>query len=293
MWILPHARKALCVSSFGLTDCGKVRPNNEDQFLIASLVKTLQVEQTSLAQPALRLGIDHSHLFIVADGMGGHAGGQRASALAVDSVERFVLDTLQWFAKFKGQQDDRVLTEFQQALGQANARVLAEAAERPALHGMGTTLTLAYTLNDVLFVAHAGDTRCYLGRSQALYRLTRDHTLAEEMRRRDLLSAEDAEHHHWRHVVTNVIGGDTTNVEVEVHKIGLEAGDRLLLCSDGLTGMISEEEINLVLWSEAEPERACRQLVGCANEAGGKDNITVIVAHFRSAEEAEVAVPSS
>src|SRR5207249_9338353 len=168
------------------------------------------------------------------------------------------------------------------AIGSANARVIAEAAERPALHGMGTTLTLAYTLNDVLFVAHAGDTRCYLGRGGALYRLTRDHTLVEEMRRRGLLDSEDAARHHWRHVVTNVIGGDTTDVQVELHRVHLEAGDRLLLCSDGLTGMVAEEEINQILWAEADPETSCRQLVTRANEAGGKDNITAIVTYFHS-----------
>jgi protein phosphatase len=155
---------------------------------------------------------------------------------------------------------------------------------------MGTTLTLAYTLNDVLFVAHAGDTRCYLGRGGALYRLTRDHTLVEEMRRRGLLESEDAARHQWRHVVTNVIGGDTADVQVELHRVHLEAGDRLLLCSDGLTGMVSEEEINQIIWAEANPEASCRRLLGRANEAGGKDNITAIVTHFHAGESEDDSV---
>jgi protein phosphatase len=160
--------------------------------------------------------------------------------------------------------------------------VLAEAAQHPELRGMGTTLTLAYTLNDALFVAHVGDSRCYLCRHGILYRLTRDHTLVEDMVRRGALLAEEAAKHRWRHVITNVVGGDAREVKVEVHKVRLEAGDRVLLCSDGLTEMLPEEEINDILQAEAEPEQSCRRLMVRANEAGGKDNITVVVAQFRA-----------
>ena len=185
-----------------------------------------------------------------------------------------------------------MLADFQSALGQANARVLAEAAERPELRGMGTTLTLAYSLNDVLFVAHVGDSRCYLCRHGILYRLTRDHTLVEEMVRRGALTAEEAAQHRWRHVITNAVGGDSAELKVEVHKLHLEGGDRVLLCSDGLTEMLPDEEINQVLQTEAEPEQACRRLVARANEAGGRDNITVVVAHFRAATQPEMRAQS-
>jgi protein phosphatase len=158
--------------------------------------------------------------------------------------------------------------------------VLAEAAEHPELHGMGTTLTLAYSLNDELFVAHVGDSRCYLCRHDHLYRLTHDHTLVEEMVERGALSAEEAAHHRWRHVVTNAVGASSPEVKVEVHKVHLEDGDRVLLCSDGLTNMVSEKEISQVLQAEDEPEQASRRLVAAANESGGRDNITVVVAHF-------------
>jgi protein phosphatase len=198
-------------------------------------------------------------------------------------VETFILETFKWFAQCKGREQDQVLADFQNALGHANARVLAEAARHPELHGMGTTLTLAYSLNDVLFVAHVGDSRCYLCRNRALYKLTRDHTLVEEMVRLGALSAEEAAQHHWRHVVTNAVGGDSANVKVEVHMLQLEAGDTVLLCSDGLTEMVPEKEINQILQAEADPEQACRRLVARANEAGGKDNITVVVAQFLDA----------
>jgi protein phosphatase len=284
---LPDGRPPLSVRSFGLTDPGKVRATNEDQFLIAVQLKALQVEQTSLPQPKVQHSSDRSHLFVVADGMGGQAGGEMASALAIDSVETFILEAFKWFAEFKGREQDQVLTDFQSALGQANARVRAEAAERPELHGMGTTLTLAYSLNDVLFVAHVGDSRCYLCRHGILYRLTRDHTLVEDMVLRGALAAEEAAQHRQRHVITNAVGGYSAAVRVEVHKVHLEGGDRVLLCSDGLTEMLAEEEINQVVHTEADPEYACRRLVARANEAGGRDNITAVVVHFRAATRPE------
>jgi serine/threonine protein phosphatase PrpC len=285
----PDASPPLAVHSFGLTDRGKVRDTNEDQFLIAVLLKALRIERTSLPQPKVQHSSDRSHLFVVADGMGGHAGGEKASALAIDSVETFILETFKWFAQCKGKEQDQVLADFQSALGHANARVLAEAEERPELRGMGTTLTLAYSLNDVLFVAHVGDSRCYLCRHGELFRVTRDHTLVEDMVRHGALPAEEAAQHRWRHVITNAVGGDSAEVKVEVHKVHLEGGDRVLLCSDGLTEMLPEKEINHILQTETEPERACRRLVTQANEAGGKDNITVVVAHFHLADQPAAA----
>jgi serine/threonine protein phosphatase PrpC len=275
--------RPLRVRSFGLTDPGRVRPRNEDHFLIGVLHKALQIERTSLPQTPVQHSPDQSHVFVVADGMGGHTGGEKASALAIDSVESFILQTFKWFAQCRGNEQDQVLADFQRALAQANASVRSEAAERPELHGMGTTLTLAYSLNDELFVAHVGDSRCYLSRQNVLHRLTRDHTLVDEMVHHGLLTAEEAAHHRWRHVLTNAIGGNASDVEVEVHKIQLQAGDRVLLCSDGLTEMVPEAEIHRTLQSEPDPEPACRRLVTKANEAGGKDNITVVLADFLAA----------
>jgi PPM family protein phosphatase len=280
---LSVARKTLTVRSFGLTDPGTVRDTNEDQFLIGVLRKALEVQQTSLPQPKVQHAGDQGYLFVVADGMGGRAGGETASALAIDSVETFMLETLKWFFQFKGKEEDKVLAEFHSALGQANARVLTEAAKHPKLRGMGTTLTLAYSLNNLLFVAHVGDSRCYLCRQGILYRLTRDHTLVQDMVRAGALRAEEVAQHRLSHVITNVVGGESAEVKVEVHKVQLEAGDAVLLCSDGLTDMLPDEEIARILQAEIDPEPACRRLVGRANEEGGKDNITVMLARYESA----------
>src|SRR5262249_46825727 len=152
----------LRVRSFGLTDRGQVRPSNEDQFLIAELVKALRVRHTSLPEPALRQSPDRSYLFAVADGVGGSAGGGQASALAIQTVERFLLESCKWFAQGGDGDEGTVFADFRRALGRANGRLLEEATAHPELHGMGTTLTLAFCLNAELFVAHAGDCRCYL-----------------------------------------------------------------------------------------------------------------------------------
>ncbi len=274
---------SLRVHSFGLTDRGRVRPANEDQFLIAELTKTLRVVGTSFPQSQMQRSADQSYLFVVADGMGGHAGGQHASALAVRSVESFIVETFQWFGACKGSHQDEVLSAFQSALVQANARVLVEADREPALRGMGTTMTLAYSLNRWLFVAHVGDSRCYLLRSGVLHRLTSDHTVVEELLRRGLIQPEEAARSHWRHVITNAIGGAMAAIKVEVHKLHLEADDAVLLCSDGLTGMLAEQEIATILQSEASLEGAASRLIIRANEAGGRDNITVVLARYESA----------
>ena len=122
---------------------------------------------------------------------------------------------------------------------------------------MATTMTLGYFFHRELFVAHVGDSRCYLLRNGLLYRLTRDHTFVAEMVRRGVLKPEEAANHAYRHVVTNVVGGDDSGVQVEMHKLALEGGDCLLLCSDGLTEMVSDEEILQILMSTPDTAAAC------------------------------------
>jgi protein phosphatase len=273
----------LAVRSHGRTDKGRVRASNEDQFLIATLTRTLQV-QTSLPQDTLQCSPPQGHLLAVADGVGGSNAGEQASALALSAIEGFVLDTLNWCAHLRSEAGPRngeqVLAEFQKALKRADERVYSESQLRPECRGMGTTLTLAFVLEDELFVAHVGDSRCYLLRSGLLYRLTRDHTLVAEMVRRRLLEPGEAARHKLRHVVTNVVGGSDPGVQVEVRKLPLEAGDRLLLCSDGLTEMVSEDEVLALLGGAADPAAACDHLVERANDNGGRDNVTVVVASF-------------
>ncbi len=273
-------RRPLRVRSHGMTHPGRKRSHNEDQFLVATLSKALQVQQTSLPQDDVYYSGPQGHLFLVADGVGGNAAGEKASALAVNVIENFVLDTLNWCLQLRSNAADALLAEFQQAMEQADHQLFHESRRRPELHGMGTTVTLAYCLADQLFVAHVGDSRCYLLRRGLLYRLTHDHTLVAEMVQRGMLKPEEAAHHGYRHVITNVVGGSDPGVRVEVHKLPLESGDVLMLCYDGLTEMVSDQEILAVLQAEAEPAEATKRLVARANEQGGRDNVTVVVAHF-------------
>jgi protein phosphatase len=272
----PHLK----VRSFGLTDRGRVRPENEDHFLIADMAKAMHVQQSSRPQPETQFGEERGFLFLVADGMGGHQAGERASALALDTIEDFMLNTFKWFFHLQGPEERNALTEFQAALRQADERVYEKAMRRPELYGMGTTLTMAYALNTDLYVVHVGDSRCYLARAKQLYQLTNDHTLTGELVRRGIIEPKEAAQHHLRHVVTNAVGGHKLGIEVEAHKVHLEPTDLLLLCSDGLTEMVAEDRILALLLDHSDPREACERLVAEANERGGRDNITVILARF-------------
>jgi PPM family protein phosphatase len=274
---------ALLLRPFGLTHPGRVRKDNQDHFLVAQLAKSMHVQQTSLAQARTQYGDDRGHLLVVADGMGGHAGGEQASALAVGSIEDFALNTLKWFFHHEGGDGQNVLADLQTALRQADLRVFQEAASHPELRGMGTTVTMAYVLGSALFVIHVGDSRCYLLRAGVLYQLTHDHTVAQQLVERGIMTSEIAATHHWSHVITNAVGGTTEGIQAEVHKLEVGAGDVLLLCSDGMTDMLSDGRIAEVLRTMADPAAACQLLVDEANQAGGQDNITAIVARIEAA----------
>ena len=281
--LMAVAPVALTVTAFGMTDTGKRRKTNEDQFLIAELSKRMQVWQTSLPEPQLQVGEDRAHLFLVADGMGGHLAGERASAIAVAAIEQFTLNTFRWFFTSDSPGAQKVLAQFQSALSQADAKIVEEAAENPELHGMGTTLTMAFHLGSQLCVVHVGDSRAYIYRAGRLHQLTRDHTLVAEMVRTGAIQQDQVASHPLRHLITNVVGGPNPGVKVEARAFEVHAGDRLLLCSDGLTEMVTSEMMIAALNRDAEPEAAARALVAQANHNGGRDNITLLIARFDAA----------
>jgi protein phosphatase len=272
------------VKAFGITDTGRVRSSNEDQFLIAELTKTMRIWHTSLPEPKAQRAEERGHLFLVADGMGGHRAGEQASALAVAAIEQFTLNTFKWFFHSDAPEAQGVLTQFQAALRHADERILEESAEHPELRGMGTTLTMAYHLAAQLCVVHVGDSRAYMFGDSGLEQITHDHTLMAELVRRGELQPEQVAQHRLRHVITNVVGGNEAGIFVEAHALDVRAGDRLLLCSDGLTEMVSDEGIADILGAEPDPETACMKLVARANDAGGRDNITVVIVRFDPAQ---------
>jgi protein phosphatase len=275
--VLPRVR----VSFGARTDRGKVRENNEDHFLVARLAKSLEVCKSSLTESGTcRFSEEEGYLMVVADGMGGAAAGERASALAVTSLEGFVLDTVKWFLHMEGREQSVLFAELRKGLQRADRNVIERAQADPRLLGMGTTLTMAYSVATDLFVAHAGDSRAYLFHDGNLVQVTSDHTLAQILVDAGGLSPEQAKQDKRRNIVTNVIGGPHEGVHAEIHRLSLADGDILLLCSDGLSDLVNDDAIATVLAGTADPDEACNRLVQLALEHGGRDNITAIVARY-------------
>jgi protein phosphatase len=276
----------------GMTDKGRVRESNEDQFLIADLNRSMLVHQTSLSQD------DHTRLFggsqgallLVADGMGGHAAGKQASTLAVQALEHYILNTMPWFFHLQESQENDLQEELKRAMEAGHQRIQTAAAARPEQRGMGTTLTMAYILWPRLYVVHVGDSRCYLFRPPKLERITTDQTMAQQLVERGVLKPEDASESRWSHVLWSCLGGHSHERSPEVYRANLTAGDTLLLCTDGLTGRLSDANVAALLAQGGTAEQTCQRLIAAANEAGGQDNITVVVAHFlEAARAAELA----
>jgi len=221
------------------TDVGRGRPENEDSLLVDP---------------------DHG-LYAVADGMGGHRAGEVASATAIETLTA---------AYVGGQRLDA-------AVEAANAAVFAKSADDLSLRGMGTTLTaIALEGDGTALVGHVGDSRAYLLRDGSVTQVTDDHSLVEQLVREGRLSPEEAQHHPQRAIITRALGVDA-QVEVDTYRVDLKPGDRLLICSDGLTTMLSDATIAVTLRRHPDPQQAADTLVDMANQAGGDDNITVVV----------------
>lgn len=277
---------SLAAASFGLTDTGRERRSNEDRFLIASPVSALWMPREGSHAGALGYAEITGDLFAVADGIGGHTGGAQASALAIETMSTFFLSTLKWVFALGGPDalGDGMLEQLQAVLRWADNRVREEAASHPRLREMGSTLTMAYRYGSHLYIGHVGDSRCYVLRGGQLHQMTHDHTVVGELLRQGLLSAQDAARHAARHMITNALGGLTPDLQTEAHRIRIRAGDVVLLCTDGLTDMTTEKEVAAILQRSPNPKEACENLVHLANDRGGRDNITVVVAAFDAAQ---------
>jgi PPM family protein phosphatase len=274
----------------GMTHCGKVRPNNEDQYLIARLCKSVQVLQSSLAaDDGAELADLEAFLFLVADGMGGAAAGEHASALVVREVEKYVLLASKWFFNLDDPNDDVRMRILREGLDRIDKQLVSQAEEEPALAGMGSTLTAACTFGDELFLVHVGDSRAYLFRGEELERLTTDHTLAQTLVDAGMLPPESIRTSRVRHVLTNALGANP-GVVPQTEKLRLADGDRLLICSDGLTEMLSDKQIAELLRLHPDCSAACQALIDAALDRGGKDNVTVVLAAYSIGEGPVVKV---
>lgn len=247
------------------TDPGRRRKNNEDSFRARE-----------------DLG-----LFVVADGMGGHVAGEIASRLAVEAIERFVAAPTPAGASGAAPASDRsgdARDRLGAALLEANREMAARIAGDAALHGMATTAVALLAAGGAAVLAHVGDSRAYRYRARRLTRLTSDHSWVEEQMRAGLLTPEAARRHPWRHVVTRALCGET-DLDVEVSDVELAPGDRLLLCSDGLSSVVPDAGIAGVLrkGQDHPPRDVCGELVRRANAAGGPDNVTVVLVDVHAA----------
>lgn len=270
------------VHSAGLTDKGLVRQDNQDQFLVTELTRSMVVRSGSLdASESSRLfGGPLGHLFFVADGMGGHKGGNEASRLAIQFFVNAVLNSSRWLVRIEPYNESAFIDEIRHLLGNAHRTIQSKSETDTQLEGMGTTLTLAYVAWPKLFVVHAGDTRCYLLRDGKLRLITRDHTLANQMMKAGTLDPSKVERSQWSNVLVNALGAGAENVFADVYRDELKFGDSLLLCSDGLNKHVSDNEICGVLLESEDTTAACKRLIQLAKQDGGSDNVTAVVASF-------------
>jgi len=246
------------IVSGGVTDVGRVRSNNEDCYRILAPL----------------------NLFVLSDGMGGEAHGEIASALAVETVVKHCLEAennpaAPVFGETQAGWSDKT-KRLSSAVHLANKKIFQSAKEHPDQHGMGATLTAAWIDGSKLSIAHVGDSRAYLLRIGALQQLTSDHSLVAEQVRQGILTPVEAEESEMQSVLIRALGAQP-DIEVDAEEQPLFVRDILMLCSDGLTRMVTEPEIAGTLQAETDPEKAAAKLVELANDRGGGDNITVVV----------------
>lgn len=237
-----------------MTDVGLKRGHNEDNYLIN----------------------EELNLFVVADGMGGHAGGEYASAIAVNTVEEIVTSMeLQPDTPDDPDPVEMTRQKLVHAIRLAGRRIFEKAREQPEYHGMGTTVVVLLIEQGNAFIAHVGDSRIYMLREGRIEQVTEDHSLIAEKIRHGLITPEEAKSHRMRNVITRSLGYQE-DVEVDLQVRALRRGDHFLLCSDGLSGHVNLDEIGDFLGKHG-PQDAARRMIGLACDRGGEDNITAVI----------------
>lgn len=267
---------------FGITHPGRVRTENQDHFLLCTIHPQVVIHATSLPQPdglPLR-GQRLATILLVADGVGGSAAGSTASRLATEAVTSYLASSLRSYHA-AGSSGERELVEALRAAAvQAHTAVLAEAEAKPAERGMATTLCLGVVIWPWLYVVQVGDSRCYFHQDGRLRQVTRDQTIAQDLVDQGVLSREDADRSPLSHMLSSAIGASEALPEitrVDVRK----RGSVILVCTDGLTKHVSDDEIATHLEAMQSGEQVCRDLLQLALDRGGSDNITMVVGRAR------------
>lgn len=270
----PDADPRVVVRLYGATDVGHTREHNEDTFLVADLETGSVISFDHGTET--RSGGMHGLLFAVADGMGGAAAGEIASAMAAQVVFEQLLSGWRQVAN---PSPDVFATALRDAAETANTRIHTFARENPQHRGMGTTATVAGLLGDTVYIAQVGDSRAYLFREDKLILLTRDQSLMQRLVDAGEISAEQAEASERRNIILQALGPEPT-VKIDLTHQQLRLGDMLIVCSDGLSGVVRANDIEEAARAEADPAVLCHRLIARANELGGPDNVTVVTALF-------------
>jgi len=241
--------------SFGKTDVGLVRKINEDSFICEKLE-----------------GYDDLYLYIVADGMGGHNAGEVASSMAVQQIAEYIkrnIDSINL-------EDKEIQNLIENAILYANEKVYKTSILKSNYLGMGTTLSMILAKNNRIYIGHVGDSRIYLIRDNVILRLTEDHSLVAELIKAGTIKPEEANSHPQKNVITRALGTEYT-IESDVSQWDLQNNDIILICTDGLSNVVCEEDMAYILLNTSDLNEACEVLINKANESGGFDNITAVV----------------
>lgn len=270
----------------GITISGKLRENNEDQFLIADLQKTMLIQKTNLLEKDYKriVGEPQGALLVVADGVGAKPGGEIASELAVESLVRYVLNTMPWFYGLGISYTAEIHNRMKEFIELCRFQIRS-AAKILGKEGMATTLSMAYVFWPKLYLVHVGDSKAYLFRSDKLQQITTDHTIAGELAEKENLQV--AKNSPLRNILLDAVGIDTEadnyeGIKTEFKTSDLMEGDVLILCTDGLSDYVTDEKIALAIKNSDNAESICLKLVTYASEGGSNDDITAIAARFGS-----------
>ena len=261
---------------------GLVRESNQDSYLVFEFGRSLENLMTNLDADLFEQNyVMSGYGMLVADGMGGMAGGDVASRLALSKLIELIVDTSDWTLALRHQKDvTTVLERMTERFLQVDDILRKEADNDHTLRGMGTTLTVAGALGSDLIIGHVGDSRAYLLHGDTLKQLTTDHTLAQALIDAGVANPDDPASRSMRHVLTAAVGSLGDQIDPQVQRFRLQGGDKLLLCTDGLTEMMDDAMIGNVLRDSQSAQSACQELVDLALAGGGTDNVTVVLAHF-------------
>jgi len=265
---------------------GIVRPRNEDIYLVCRIVRSLETVKTNMPAGSVPdLHAEDGYGLLVADGVGGMSGGDVASQTAVATLIRLVTETPDWIMRIGDREADDVMERIASRYRKIGQELHDKGLASPDLTGMGTTMTVAHNVGRSLFLGHIGDSRASLCRADGLHQLTRDHTYAQELADLGVIRPDEVATHQFRNVLTRALGGLGEQMDADVLRLLLSEGDQLLLCSDGLTDLVNDQDIGSILRHSETADDACRQLVELALGHGGTDNVTVVLARYSFVRE--------